>query len=186
MRRLSGFALCWGFLAAWPASAETITVNCKGEEFDKPYELTLAYEGGDSGTLMVSGSFGEMSLPAAKKHRQAANDAGDKVSATIIWGGADIPVIVPDKAAIEACIKGKLPPDQVTDSDIIFMTIPSCAAAAPPTGQPIPVKVYAELGILDPETIFLTFKRTYLEATDMPDGKIVLEPLPPPTCVMMD
>ena len=78
MRRLSGFALCWGFLAARPASAETITVNCKGEEFDKPYELTLAYEGGDSGTLMVSGSFGEMSLPAAKKYRQAANDAATR------------------------------------------------------------------------------------------------------------
>jgi hypothetical protein len=74
----------------------------------------------------------------------------------------------------------------VTDSDIVFMTIPSCASAAPPTAQPIPVKVSAELGILDPKTIFLTFKRTYLEATDLPDGKIVLEPLPPPSCVMME
>ena len=186
MRRLSGFALCWGFLAAWPASAETITVNCKGEEFDKPYELTLAYEGDDSGTLRVTGSFGDMSLPAGKKQREGVNSDGDKISATVIWGAADIPVIVPDKAAIEACVKGKLPPDQVRDSDFVFMTIPSCAAAAPPTGQPIPVNVYAELGILDPKTIFLTFKRTYLEASDMPDGKIVLEPLPPPTCVMMD
>ena len=162
------------------------TVNCKGEEFDKPYELTLVYAGGDSGTLKLSGSFGEMSLPAAKKYREAANDAGEKVSATEIWGAADIPLTVPDKAAIEACIKGKLPPDQVTDSDIVFMTIPSCAGAAPPTDQPIPVKVYAEIGILDPKTIFLTFKRTYLEATDLPDGKIVLEPLPPPHCVLMD
>jgi hypothetical protein len=185
--RLFGSAAALAILlVASTASAETIAVSCKGEEFGKPYELAFQYEGGDSGTLKVSGSFGEMSLPAAKNYREAANDAGDKVSATVIWGAADIPIVVPDKAAIESCIKGKLPPDQVTDSDIVFMTIPSCAAAAPPTAAPIPVKVYAELGILDPKTIFLTFKRTYLEPTDLPDGKIVLEPLPPPSCVMMD
>ena len=183
--RLFGSAAALGVLvAASTASAETIAVSCKGEEFGKPYELAFQYEGGDSGTLKISGSLGEMSLPAAKTHREAGNDAGEKVSATVIWGAADIPVTAPDKAAIEACIKGKLPPDQLTDSDIVFMTIPSCASAAPPTAQPIPVKVYAELGILDPKTIFLTFKRTYLEATDLPDGKIVLEPLPPPSCVM--
>ena len=174
------------FIPAATASAETIAVSCKGEEFQKPYELTLVYEGDDSGTMKVTGSFGEMSLPAGKRLREGVNTDGDTVKATVIWGGADIPITVPDKAAIEACIKGKLPADQVTDSDIVFMTIPSCAAAAPPTAQPIPVKVYAEIGILDPKSIFLTFKRTYLDATDLPDGKIVLEPLPPPQCVMME
>ena len=183
---LGGATALGVLIPAATANAETIAVSCKGEEFDKPYQLTFVYEGGDSGTLKVSGSFGEMSLPAAKTYREAGNDAGEKVSATVIWGGADVPVIVPDKAAIEACIKEKLPADQVTDSDIVFLTIPTCAASAPPTAQPIPVKVYAEIGILDPKTIFLTFKRTYLEATDLPDGKIVLEPLPPPSCLMMD
>ena len=173
-------------VAAATASAETIAVSCKGEEFGKTYDLAFLYEGDNSGVLKVTGSFGEMSLPAGKRRREGVNTDGDKVNATEIWGGADIPIIVPDKAAIEACIKGKLPPDQVTDSDIVFMTIPSCAAAAPPTAQPVPVKVYAEIGILDPKSIFLTFKRTYLEATYLPDGKIVLEPLPPPDCKMSE
>jgi len=171
-------------LLATAATANAETVKCAGQEFGKPYEMTMVYEGGESGTMTITGSFGDMSLPAAKKQREAANEEGHKVSATEIWASGEVPLIVPDKAAIEACIKGKLPPDQVTDSDIVFMTIPSCAASAPPTPQPIPVKVYAEIGILDPQTIFVTFKRTYLEKTDLPDGEIALEPLPPPNCAV--
>ncbi len=91
---------------------------------------------------------------------------------------------MPDKAAIEACIKGKLPPDQVTDADIVFITIPGCAAAAPPQAQPIPVKIYAEVTFRDPETVQAIFKRTYLEKTDLPDGELVLEPMPPLQCTM--
>ena len=164
------------------ASAETLTTKCVGQEFGKPYEMTMVYEGGDSGTMTITGSFGEMSLPAAKKQRDGVNADGDKISATEIWASGEVPLIVPQKAAIESCIKGKLTPEQATDSDIVFSTIGSCAAASPPTAQPIPTKVYAEIGVLDPQTIFLTFKRTYLEKTDLPEGTITLEPLPPPRC----
>jgi hypothetical protein len=164
------------------AAAETVTTKCAGEEFGKPYEMTMIYEGGDSGTMTITGSFGEMSLPGAKTQREGVNADGDKVSATEIWASGEVPLIVPEKAAIESCIKGKLTPEQVTDSDIVFSTIGSCAAASPPTAQPIPIKVYAEIGILDPQTIFVTFKRTYLEKTDLPDGTMTLEPLPPPRC----
>ena len=50
-------------------------------------------------------------------------------------------------------MEGKLPPEQVTDADIVFVTISACAAGAPPTAQPIPIKVYAEFTYLDPETV---------------------------------
>ena len=44
--RLFGFATALGVLvAASTASAETIAVSCKGEEFGKPYELAFQYEG---------------------------------------------------------------------------------------------------------------------------------------------
>jgi hypothetical protein len=158
-------------LVATTANAEA--VKCAGEEFGKPYEMTMIYEGGDSGTMTITGSFGEMSLPGAKTQREGVNADGDKVSATEIWASGEVPLIVPEKAAIESCIKGKLTPEQVTDSDIVFTTIGSCAAASPPTAQPIPVKVYAEIGMLDPQT---------LEKTDLPDGTMTLEPLPPPRC----
>ena len=100
-------------------------------------------------------------------------------------GGGELSIVVPDKAAIEACVKGKLPPDQVTDPDIVFITIPGCAASAPPTPQPIPVKVYAEVTFLDPEAVEAIFKQTYLEKTDLPDGELVLEPMPPLRCTMV-
>ncbi len=179
----AGIAAGCAVLCASPAGADTLTAKCAGVDAGKPYEMTLVYKGDDSGTLTVSGSFGDMSLNAAKRERDSVVE-GEKIHATQFWGGGEVPLIVPDKAAIEACIKRKLPPEQVTDGDIVFVTLPSCAAAAPPTAEPIPVKVYAELTFLDPETVYLTFKRTYLEKTDLPDGEIVLEPLPPPNCTM--
>ena len=91
---------------------------------------------------------------------------------------------MPDKGAIETCVKSKLPPEQVTDPDIVFVTIPSCAAAAPPTAQPIPVKVYAEFTFLDPETVLPVFKRTYLEKTDLPGGTLTLEIPPTAQCTI--
>lgn len=165
------------------AHAETVTLKCEGNEFGKSYEMTMIYNG-DSRTLKITGAFGEMTLPAAKKAREAGSADGGKINAMEIWASAEASLVVPEKAAIEACIKSKLPPDQAADPDIVFSTIPSCAAAAPPTPQPIPVKVYAEIGILDAQTIFVTFKRTYLEQTALPDGKLVLEPLPPPNCIL--
>jgi hypothetical protein len=185
MRKLTGAVLCCALLGALPAAAETFTAKCAGKEFDKPYEMTLVYEGEDNGTITISGAFGDMSLPASMKERENTSEDGETVRATQFWGGGEIPIVVPDKAAIEACVKKRLPPDQVTDADIVFVTIPSCADAAPPTASPIPVKVYAEVTFLDPETVFLIFKRTYLEPTDLPDKEIVLEPIPPPTCTMV-
>ncbi len=168
--------------SAGSAAADTITAKCRGEDGGKPYAMTMVYEGEDSGTLKISGTFGEMSLPAGKKTRDTVTE-DETIHATQIWGGGEIPLVVPDKAALEACIKGKLPPDQVTDADIVFITIPSCAASAPPAAQPIPVKVYAEFTFLDPETVYTTFKRTYLEKTDLPEGTITLEPMLP-QCTM--
>jgi hypothetical protein len=185
MTRLAGFAFCCAALGALPAAAETLTAKCAGKEFDKPYEMTMVYEGEDNGTLTISGAFGDMSLPASKKKRERVSKEGETVRATQFWGSGEVPIIVPDKAVIEACVKGKLPPDQITDADMVFVTLPSCADAAPPTAQPIPVKVYAEVTFLDPETVFAIFKRTYLEKTDLPDGEIVLEPLLPPNCTMV-
>ena len=165
------------------ASAGTITAKCQGEDADKPYAMTMVYEGDDSGTLKISGSFGDMNFPAAKRSRHSVT-AGQTIDATQIWGGAEIPLVVPDKGAIEACVKNKLPPDQVTDADIVLITIPSCAVAAPPTAQAIPVNVYAEFTFLDPETVLAVFKRTYLEKTDLPGGMLTLEIPPTAQCTI--
>jgi hypothetical protein len=181
--KVSGGWLVIAFVlgCAQSASAGTITAKCHGDDGGKPYAMTMVYDGDDSGTLKISGSFGEMSMQAAKRSRHSVTQ-GETIDATQIWGGAEVPLVVPDKGAIEACVKGKLSPEQVTDPDIVFITIPSCAATAPPTAQPIPIKVYAEFTYLDPETVLPVFKRTYLENTDLPGRTLTLELMPTSQC----
>ena len=38
---------------------------------------------------------------------------------------------MPDKAAAEACAKGKLTPEQLQDSDIVFTTVLGCLGQVP-------------------------------------------------------
>ena len=114
-------------------------------------------------------------FPAGKRTRDSVV-AGENIHAVQVWAGPISRLSCPTKRRRD-CVKGKLPPDQVTNADIVFITVPSCAAAAPPTAQPITVKVYAELTVLDAETTLVS-KRTYLEKTDLPEGTLTLE-LPP-------
>ncbi len=171
-------------LAAGLAHAETVKVACHGKEVaEKPYDLTFVYESGDPSTLKVSGSYGEFTLPAGKSVNEGPDPEGGKIVVTNIWGSADLNLPMPDKAALEACIRKRLTPEQATDSDIVFSTVFPCAAETP-MGAPVPVKVSAQLSILDPQSVLLTMKRTYVEKTDLPDGTIALEPLPPPECTV--
>lgn len=164
------------------ASAETIKIACQGKEFDKPYNVDLVYESGDPSTLKVSGSYGEFTLPAGKSINEGPDPAGGsgKIVVTNIWGSDELNLPMPDQAALEACVRKRLKPDQVTDSDIVFSTIFPCASETP-IGAPVPVKASVQISILDKDAL-LILKRTYVQKTDLPDGTISLEPLPPPNC----
>jgi hypothetical protein len=164
--------------------AETIKVTCDGKEFDKSYALEMVYDGDDRGTLKVTGSYGDMSVPAAKNVREGADEDGNKITATNIWGSGDVTLVMPDEAAIEACVRQKLTPEQMADSDIVFSTIFPCAASAPATAQPIPVKVSIEISIFEPPSAMVNVKRTYAKGTTLLGGTITLEPLPPPSCTV--
>lgn len=78
--------------------------------------MTLVYEGDGAGTLTVKDSFGEMSLPARKETREGQGDDGTKMTATGIAAFGLVSAVMPDKAAIEACVNDKLPPDQLQDA----------------------------------------------------------------------
>lgn len=121
--------------------AETLTINCEDKSFGKTSDLTLVYDGGSSGTLKIKGSFGEMALPASKEIR--ADESGTEVTGIRATGPAN--VLMPEKAAIEACVNGKL-----KDEDIVYMAISSCAASAPIGKEPIPIKGYAEIAVMQP------------------------------------
>jgi hypothetical protein len=113
------FACVFSVGSAEMAKAETIKVTCEGKEFNKPYALEMVYDGDDLGTLKVTGSYGDMSLPAAKNVREGTDEDGNKITAINIWGSGDMTLVMPDEAAIEACVRQKLTPEQTADSDIV-------------------------------------------------------------------
>jgi hypothetical protein len=167
---------------AGPAIAETIKVACQGKEFDKPYSLEIVYDGTDS-TLKLAGSYGDMSLPAGKSVREGTDGDGNKITVINIWGSGDVTLVMPDEAAIEACVRQKLTPEQAADSDIVFSTIFPCAASAPATAEPVPVKASVQISIFAPDAL-VNIKRTYAKGTTLLGGTITLEPLPPPSCTV--
>jgi hypothetical protein len=164
------------------AQAETIKVACEGTESDKPYKLNFVHERGDPTTLKVSGSYGDMEMGGGSSVNDGDDGQGNKISVTNIWGSGDLNLIMPDQAAIEACVKQKLKPEQMTDKDIVFITIPDCANSVPPSKEPVPVKVSVQLSILDPASVLAIIKRTYVKPTDLPEGTITLSPMMPPEC----
>jgi hypothetical protein len=89
---------------------------------------------------------------------------------------------MPDKAAIEACVTGKLKPEEAADQDIVYTVIGSCAADAPIGKEPIPIEGYAEIAIMEPPSAYVFVTRTYVESTTLAGGTIKLDTLPPPNC----
>ena len=110
---LAIFALAF-VSASNPSKAETVTLKC-----DAPSEMTLVYEGDDSGTLTVTDSSGAFSLPASMEKREGDVD-GTPTKATGILANGPVSILMPDKAAIEACVKSKLSGDLLQDFRCCF------------------------------------------------------------------
>lgn len=162
--------------------ADTLTINCVEKSFGKTSDLTLVYEGNGSGTLKVKGSYGEMALPASKEER-TDESSGAKVTGIRASGPAT--VLMPDKSAIEACVNGKLKPEEAADEDIVSTVLGSCAADAPIGKEPISIKGYAEIAIMEPPSAYVFVTRTYVEGTTLAGGVIKLDTLPPPNCTLV-
>jgi hypothetical protein len=103
-----------------PVFAATLAFKCIEKDAGEPQpEMTLLYEGDASGTLKVKASFGEMVLPATKEEREAVDADGKSYTATGIRAFGPATVLMPDKAAIETCVKAKLKPEEAQDEDIV-------------------------------------------------------------------
>lgn len=161
------------------AQAEIVTFKC-----DAPSRMTLVYEGDGAGTLTVKDSFGEMSLPARKETREGQGDDGTKMTATGIAAFGLVSAIMPDKAAIEACVNDKLPPDQLQDADIVFTAVLGCAGTAPRGQKPVQVNANVEISVVEPPGAYVFITRTFVEPSSLAGGKIELSSMPPPRCVL--
>jgi hypothetical protein len=157
-----------------------VSLGCEANPaLDLP-EMSITYDGESDGTLTIVAPFGEMMLPATKETREGTDDAGQPVSATGIRAAGPATVLMPDKAAIEACVADKLSADQLGDSDIVFMAVMGCASAVPLADEPVAVNAAAEIA-LEP-LVYVGVTRTYVEPTDLAVGTIALEAYP--NCVI--
>ncbi len=173
----SAFSLALG---ACSATAETLTLECKGTEYDKDYAFTLTYEGGTSGTIHADGHFGKFDLTATREERTGDDGSGTVRHVVGIRGWGAAVAVMPDKAAMEACLKAKLPPEQLADPDMVYMSANGCAAQVP-TAPAVPIVTNLEIAILDDADPFVTFQRTYAEPS-IGGGKLSLDYMPPPRC----
>lgn len=171
--QLSGVLILSGILAA-PTEAGTTTVACDPDPAYNSPAMTFVYEGEAEGTLSIAGPFGKISLPASKQDLAMTNAQGQQ-GVTSIGGSARVKVQMPDKAAVEACVKGKLPPDQLADKDIVLLNVMSCLAETPPGAAPAEIDTMARIALSPPPDAYVTFNRTYVEPTDLVIGKIELE-----------
>jgi hypothetical protein len=169
-------ALALSTLFAAPAYAETIAIDCEANPTFNAPAMTLVYDGEAEGTLTITAPFGEMSLPATRENRQGTGENGQPLSATGIRAFGPTNVLMPDKAASEACVRGKLPPDQLADTDLVYMTVMGCAGEPPVGAEPIEINASAEIA-LAPE-VYVGVTRTYAEPTELAVGTIALEAYP--------
>ncbi len=181
MRLVACATATWASLSALlaclaPAHAATTTLQCEANPTFNAPAMTLVYEGEAEGTLTITAPFGTMSLPATKQSREGTDETGAPLSATGIRAAGPATVLMPDKAAIEACVKGKLPPDQLADSDIVFVTVMGCAREAPLGAEPIAIEASAEIALAP--LVYVGVTRTFAEPTDLAVGKIALEAYP--------
>jgi hypothetical protein len=171
--RLSGMLLLSGMIAS-PAVAGTITINCDADPAYNSPPMTFVYDGEAEGTLSIKGPFGEISLPASKQDLDMKNAQGQQ-GVTSISGSARVKVQMPDGAAVEACVKGKQPPDQLADKDIVSLNVMSCLAETPPGAAPAEIDAMARIALSPAPDAYITFNRTYVEPTDLVTGQIALE-----------
>ncbi len=160
------------------AQAETISLTCEqGNNLGMPSPaMTMVYEGGDSGTLTVKSTFGEMSLPAQRITAEGPDETGKTRTVVNLRASGPAKVLMPDKAAVESCAKGKLTPEQAQDKDIVYVTLMGCMATTPQGSSPVDVTASAQVSLLDPP--YVGFTRTYVEPGTLSSEPVKVEAFP--------
>lgn len=169
------------------AHAETLTFHCQEQQFNEadqsggPAELTLVYEGAESGILKVNASFGKVELPATLTE-QDSDAAGTPVHVIGIRASGPVTALMPIKAEIEDCVAVKAA-GETLDADMAAYHVNSCRLKASRPAKPVAIAASLELTLLGPSGGVL-ISRTYDEPSDVVGGAITLETWPMPQCTL--
>ena len=174
LTRSLGAGMAAVLLAGGSANAATMTFACTARDSGKDVPLTLTYDGDADGTLTVKSADGVMTLKA----RYTAQDANN-------WGidaYGPATVIMPDRAALEACLKAKAQPGDLDDADVVTVLALDCQASVAPSAAPVAVSAEVEISAIDGGlNAFIT--RKYADTSPVAGGHIELSSVPPPDCV---
>ena len=163
------------------AMAATQTLNCTLEVFDKDnpsgktVPLTFTFDR-DAKTLAVTSPWGDMSFANTMLAGDPAGDYGVRAS-----GPATI--IMPDKAAMEACLAAKGEGEAKTDPDMLALYAQSCVQQAGDSPAPVAASVTFEISVIE-NTPNIFFTRKYVEKSPVAGDYIELASFPLPKCTI--
>ncbi|MEI9898939.1 MAG: FAD-dependent monooxygenase [Hyphomicrobium sp.] len=167
------------FAVAGPAHAGSVTLKCARADVINPAwnaPLTFVYDGGASGTLKVSGVFGDFSIPAKRSAMEIAGEKGEAID-----GVANAKVKLPSLPELEACIE-KGGGSAGGDSDAYANARDACLRKLPAASSGVDAVAQVRLGITGPdgsgEDAFVTFKLRYEGSSKAPGGAMVVEAFP--------
>lgn len=172
LRTAAGGALAVA-LAANSAGAATITLTCTDRVGGKEAPFTLVYEGGADGILTVKTASDEMKLTARYVEQDADNWG--------INGFGPGNVIMPDKAAMEACLKDKAKPGDLDDVDVLTFLVAGCQSAVAAGAAPVAVRASVEVTSLD-AAVNAFVARKYVDESPVAGKHIEVVSFPPPVC----
>jgi hypothetical protein len=166
-------ALLVATLAAGPAWAQSLVLKCeeRGESATAP--MSMVYEGAASGTLKVTGSFGEMTLPARREDREG-------ITGIRAFGNAT--VLMPDPSALDACIAARRAGGTAPDPDVDALSVFACSEKLPNGPTPVAVTATVEIALIEPPVAQVFLRRSYVEKSGVTGEIITLESVPPPSC----
>jgi hypothetical protein len=173
LSRLS--AAAWlALVASAGADATTLTFTCTSRDSGKDVPFTATYDGDARGTLTLKSADGEMDLKATYIEQDADNWG--------INGVGPASLIMPDKAAMEACLAAKGKPGDLQDADILTVLVLGCQSTVKASATPVAISAEVEIADTDGELdTFVT--RKYADASPVAGGHIELASVPPPVCV---
>jgi hypothetical protein len=167
------------FITATSALAEPVKITCQGETVMIPSwnggTMTLSYDGGSQGTLVVKGPHTDFSVPAS------SHEYKSPLPPLVIDATSETTAVMPDLKAIDTCALAKMPAKMEPDLYSVF-AIP-CLEQAPPSAAPVPVKVTARVTFLRNQntnalepSVQMTLR--YLEKSASPSGAMEIELMP--------
>jgi hypothetical protein len=89
---------------------------------------------------------------------------------------------MPDKAALEACLKAKAQPGDLDSADAVAFLVVECQGTVPPSAAPVAITADVQISYTDGSAEgFVT--RKYTDTSPVAGGHIELTSVPPAECV---